>query len=107
MKLAKLALPLLLALAASAHAEDYSQNRCKVINPIGNLLTDVVLVRPVGVIGTLAGGALFVGLSPLTALADIPEPHDAFQKMAATLVGIPYVYTFERPLGNFGSNRCF
>jgi hypothetical protein len=79
---------------------------CRQSGLVGNLLTDVIVVRPVGFVGTLVGGGLFIGLSPLTGLASITPPHDAFQKVGAILVGIPYAYTFVRPLGYF-PNSCY
>ena len=101
MKLAKLVLPLALLAFASMQTRADSIEDCKASHEVLNLLTDVVVVRPAGVVGMLAGGVLFIGLSPLTALANIPEPHTAFERVGAVLVGAPYVYTFERPLGYF------
>ena len=43
---------------------------------------DVVFLRPIGLIGTIVGTALFIGLSPFTAMATIAPPHDAFSFMA-------------------------
>lgn len=60
---------------------------------------DVVLYRPAGFVATVVGSAVFIGISPLTAFASIPAPHDAFEKTAATLIGFPAKFTFERPLG--------
>jgi len=93
------------AQAASVEPYRNCRNRNDAITGVMNVLTDVILIRPVGFAGTLGGAGLFLGLSPLTALASIPEPHDAFTKMGGILVGIPYSYTFERPLGYF-SNQC-
>ena len=110
----KLKLPkfvLMLALLASVSAQAavdpyrYCRNRNDAITDAMNVLTDVIVIRPVGFAGTLAGGALFLGLSPLIALAAIPEPHDSFDKMGVLLVGVPYHYTFVRPLGYF-STAC-
>jgi hypothetical protein len=97
---------LLLALlgAASAQAAYDTGLDCRHRNEVANTITDVIIIRPVGFAATLAGGALFVGLSPLTALASMPAPHDAFPKLAAILVGAPFSYTFERPLGYFETN---
>ena len=109
MKLPKfvLMLALLASVSAQAAVEPYRhcRNRNDAISDAMNVLTDVIVIRPVGFAGTLAGGALFLGLSPLTVLASIPEPHDAFKKVGGILVGVPYAYTFERPLGYF-SNSC-
>jgi hypothetical protein len=104
LKLAKLVLPLVLLASASAQVEAETPADCKPRNEGMNLLTDVIIVRPLGFAATLAGGALFVGLSPLTALADIPKPHNAFEKVGGLLVAAPYAYTFERPLGYFSAS---
>ncbi len=58
-------------------------------------------LRPAGIVGTLAGSALFVGLSPITALAAIPNPHAAFEKLGNTIVCKPFKYTFARPVGDY------
>lgn len=65
----------------------------------GFVVLDVLLYRPLGFVATLAGGAVFVGMSPLTAFATIPAPHDAFDKTFKALVLAPAAYTFIRPLG--------
>lgn len=66
----------------------------------GFVMLDVLLYRPLGFVATLAGGAVFVGMSPLTAFATIPAPHDAFDKTFKALVLAPAAYTFVRPLGD-------
>lgn len=105
MKIVKLALPLfLLALSATQAVADNALD-CKTRTDAMNIMTDVIVIRPVGLAATLAGGVLFVGISPLTALASIPYPHDSFNKVSALLIGVPYGYTFVRPLGEF-SNTC-
>ncbi|PZN83635.1 MAG: hypothetical protein DM484_03990 [Candidatus Methylumidiphilus alinenensis] len=104
LKLAKWVLPLVLLALVSMQTKADTVDNCKPSNEALNLLTDVIFVRPVGVVGLLAGSALFVGLSPLTALANIPEPHNAFHRVGAVLIGVPYSYTFERPLGYFSAS---
>ena len=66
----------------------------------GFVLLDVLLYRPVGLVATVVGTAFFVGVSPLTALASIPEPHDAFAKTSEILILAPAAYTFIRPVGD-------
>ncbi|NOT85015.1 MAG: hypothetical protein HOP02_09645 [Methylococcaceae bacterium] len=66
----------------------------------GFVVLDVLLYRPLGFVATLVGGAVFVGMSPLTALASIPAPHDAFNKTFNILVLTPAAYTFVRPVGD-------
>lgn len=62
-------------------------------------LTDIVFLRPMGLVATVAGSALFIGLSPVTALASITPPHDAFSHMGHYLVLTPVKFTFSRPIG--------
>ena len=64
------------------------------------VLLDVILYRPVGLAVTIAGTGLFVGLSPIIALASIPAPHDAFYKTSKILILAPAAYTFIRPIGD-------
>lgn len=101
----QLVLTLALLVSVPMQAFAYSGLDCRDRNDVTNVLTDVVVIRPAGFVATLVGGALFIGLSPLTALASIPEPHDSFKRVGGILVGIPYDYTFVRPLGYF-SNTC-
>ncbi len=65
----------------------------------GDVIMDVMFGRPLGLVGTIVGTALFLGLTPFTALASIPQPHDAFPRVAGILIGKPVYYTFRRPLG--------
>ncbi len=64
------------------------------------VMLDVLLVRPAGLVATIIGTGLYIGISPLTALASIPEPHDAFVKTGEVLILSPANYTFVRPLGD-------
>jgi hypothetical protein len=66
----------------------------------GFVLLDILLYRPVGFVVTIIGAAAFVGLSPLTAFASIPAPHDAFLKTSNILILAPAAYTFIRPIGD-------
>lgn len=63
-------------------------------------LMDIFIYRPGGLAVTLVGAGLFVGLSPITALASIPEPHDAFYQAYKLLIASPGGYTFVRPIGD-------
>lgn len=66
----------------------------------GFVLLDVLFYRPLGLVATVIGTGAFIGLSPLTAFASIPEPHDAFLKTSKILILAPAAYTFIRPLGD-------
>jgi hypothetical protein len=64
------------------------------------VILDVLFYRPVGLAVTLIGTGVFIGMSPLTALASIPAPHDAFAKTSNILILAPAAYTFIRPVGD-------
>ena len=84
------------------YGEDYDRDRAfrdQDYEP-GFALVDVVILRPLGLAFTIAGTGLFIGLSPLTALAHISPPHDAFKKVADVLIIAPGAYTFSRPVGD-------
>lgn len=66
----------------------------------GFVILDVLLYRPAGLVATVIGAGAFIGLSPLTAFASIPEPHDAFVKTGKILILSPAAYTFIRPIGD-------
>ena len=66
----------------------------------GFVLLDVLLYRPLGFAVTVIGTGVFIGISPLTAFASIPYPHDAFIKTGNILVLAPGAYTFIRPVGD-------
>jgi hypothetical protein len=83
--------------ATAAHG----QNSHEIKDP-GFILLDVLMYRPAGLIATVVGAGLYVGASPLIALASIPAPHDAFVKTGKILVVAPAAYTFIRPLGDRG-----
>lgn len=65
------------------------------------VLADLVLLRPLGIALTAAGAGLFIGTSPLAALASIAPPHDAIERSGNALVVAPGAFTFMRPLGEF------
>jgi hypothetical protein len=56
---------------------------------------DVLLVRPLGTAGTIAGLGVFAVVSPFAAMAD------ATDEVFDTLVKQPANYTFNRDLGDF------
>jgi len=66
----------------------------------GFVILDVLFYRPGGLIATVIGTGVFIGMSPLTALASIPAPHDAFVKTGKILILSPATYTFVRPVGD-------
>jgi hypothetical protein len=56
---------------------------------------DIVLVRPIGIVGTAVGSVLFVVSLPFSAMAG--NVGEAYQ----TLIVGPAAFTFVRPLGAF------
>lgn len=69
-------------------------------HPPGAEVVDLLFLRPAGLLATLIGGVSYLALSPLTALATISPPHDAFERLARPLVLTPFAFTFDRPLGS-------
>ncbi|HWO99452.1 MAG TPA: hypothetical protein VNL74_02340 [Methylococcus sp.] len=68
------------------------------------VLNELLIMRPVGLIATIAGTAVFIATSPLSGLASIAPPHDAFLKASDALVVGPAAWTFSRPFGVYGYN---
>ena len=63
-------------------------------------IADALVYRPLGVIGTLLGGATFLVSTPFLGIASIPPPHDALSKASEMMVLQPAAWTFNRPLGD-------
>jgi hypothetical protein len=68
------------------------------------VLNELLIMRPVGLIATIAGTAVFIATTPLSGLASIAPPHDAFLKASDALVVGPAAWTFSRPFGVYGYN---
>ena len=64
-----------------------------------------IIARPWGIVTTMAGTTLYVGVSPITALFMIPKPHDSFEKLADNMVSTPFKWTFMRPIGDFSDSE--
>ncbi|MCH9699061.1 MAG: hypothetical protein K0U68_13250 [Gammaproteobacteria bacterium] len=58
-------------------------------------------LRPLGLISTIVGSGLYVGLSPLTLVSHAFPPHESFQKLGNFMVVTPAKFTFERPVGDY------
>jgi hypothetical protein len=58
------------------------------------MVVDALVVRPLGILGTVAGTLVFVVSLPFSALGGNTD--SAFQKLVAE----PAAYTFKRPLGD-------
>jgi len=61
----------------------------------GAMLIDLIVVRPLGLVATLGGSAIFIVSLPFSALGGNAE--DALE----SLVVSPAEFTFKRPLGEF------
>ncbi len=83
----------------SQNVEDPHSQLVEEVQP-GFVMWDVLFYRPVGFIATVIGTGVFIGISPLTAFASIPAPHDAFVKTGKILILSPANYTFVRHLGD-------
>lgn len=59
----------------------------------GAVVSDILVLRPLGLAGTVLGGAAFVVSLPVTLAT---HKVDSVEKI---LVEEPFSYTFERPLG--------
>jgi|TARA_B100000029_G_scaffold511234_1_gene604718 hypothetical protein len=70
-------------------------------NPAGSgsgvpaIVADVFIARPLGIMATLAGSALYVVSLPFTV------PARGTEQAKRVLVDYPFHYTFSRPLGEF------
>ncbi|NOS87435.1 MAG: hypothetical protein HOP34_02650 [Methylococcaceae bacterium] len=96
----KLSLVLLFVSILCSPVTSYAQEQNIEESDPAFVMIDVLLYRPVSLAVTVAGTAVFVALTPLTALASIPAPHDALAKTSKILVLAPAAYTFLRPIGN-------
>ena len=96
MKLRKLfVFTLFAALSAPGFADK------QVVESDGYDLIGEMIIRPFSMATTLVGAGVYVGISPLTALFMIPEPHDSFVMLADTIVCQPFKWTFMRPIGDY------
>lgn len=94
-------LPILAFCAALAPGNTAAEDGSgRFVGPL-EVLADLVLLRPTGLALTAAGAALFIGTVPLTAIASVAPPYDAFEIAADALVATPAAFTFLRPLGEF------
>jgi hypothetical protein len=78
--------------SASLRAED--ELRTEDSRTGEKMVVDALIVRPLGILGTVAGTIVFVVSLPFSALGGNTEK--AFQKLVAE----PASYTFARPLGD-------
>jgi len=84
---------LLVSTATPVFGEDPSQKSGE--RSAGKMTFDMVILRPAGIIGTLAGTFIFLVSFPFSYAGGNHE--EAFESM----VKKPAEYTFKRPLGDF------
>lgn len=81
---------LTLTFSTIAFADDSSL----VVTPSpGAVIADLLVLRPIGLAGTILGLAACIVSAPVTI------PFNSTHEVAEVLVFEPYGYTFERPLG--------
>ena len=61
----------------------------------GAMAVDVLIGRPMGIVATVLGTAVFIVALPFAALSGSVKP------VAQTLVAEPFKFTFTRPVGDF------
>ncbi|HFD13292.1 MAG TPA: hypothetical protein ENJ32_12620 [Crenotrichaceae bacterium] len=68
---------------------------------VSDVATEIVLLRPLGFVGSIVGTAVFLGTLPLSLFASITPPHDIIHKAAKTLIVGPANATFQRPFAYY------
>lgn len=66
----------------------------------GDAAVDLFVFRPLGVVTTIAGTAVFIAGLPFIGLASIAPPHQAAAVSSELLVMRPAAWTFVRPFAN-------
>jgi hypothetical protein len=79
-----------MALAQNAQTDDRDRELKS-----GKMIADALLVRPLGLVATVAGGVVFVVSLPFSLLGR--NTGEAFDRLLAD----PATFTFTRPLGEF------
>ncbi len=64
-----------------------------------DMVVDLLVTRPLGLLAVIAGSAAFVVALPFTL------PSDSVDAAAEELVKKPYRYTFKRPLGELSDGH--
>jgi hypothetical protein len=68
---------------------------------VSDVATEIVVLRPLGLIGSVAGAAVFIGTAPLSLLASIAPPHDVIFKALDVLVIGPANASIKRPFAYY------
>ncbi len=72
-----------------------AQEEAEDVDIPGKMAVDILLARPIGIISTVLGTALFIVSLPFSALGG--NTKQAYENLIAK----PAKYTFKRPLGDF------
>lgn len=59
----------------------------------GEIVLDILVLRPLGFFGTILGASAFVMSLPVSI------PYEKTDEVLETVVMVPFAFTFERPLG--------
>jgi hypothetical protein len=65
------------------------------------IVGDLLLARPLGIVATVVGSAVFFVSLPFTI------PSGSVQHTGDVMVGEPFNFTFKRPLGDFRKYRAY
>lgn len=87
----------LIAIPCSAFAKNVPSSDDQI--KVGEMATDLVIVRPVGIVTVILGFGFFLVSSPFSALGG--NTGEAWDIMVAK----PAKFTFARPLGDFESDN--
>ena len=90
---------ILLLVSFSVPNQLYAEESHRVV-ATSDYVLDLAL-RPLGLISTIVGTGLYLGVSPLTLVSHAFPPHQSFQKLGNFLVVTPAKFTFTRPVGDY------
>ncbi len=65
----------------------------------GEMMFDVIPIRPLGIVSLAFGTTLFIVALPFSVLT--PNPEQVIRQNAKRLVIYPFRFTFQRPIGEF------
>jgi hypothetical protein len=91
MKQKLLAILLFLSLTGSLFAKEVPSS--------GEMMFDIIAIRPLGAASLGVGLVLFTVSSPFWLLT--PSPLESFRQTGRRLVVYPFSFTFQRPIGDF------
>ena len=79
-------------LSSAAFADQYAERE----KPTGGMMMwDALVMRPIGIVGTVVGSAVWLISYPFVALGENTD------ESTEALVQKPFEWTFQRPLGEF------